>query len=153
MKRLIPVLILLFFLSCSEKVPEGILPKDRMIGLLTDIHLIDGYSMTLMPDSGALKLPVLYRSAFKKYDTDSVQFRKSMEYYAHHPEELDSMYKAVNQKLKRMEEEENKRLDNEMKKREKAVRDSLKQDSIKKARAKRKQQELQEAFKNKKIMK
>lgn len=151
MKRLIPVLILLFFLSCSEKLPKGILPKDKMVNLLTDIHVIDGYSMTLMPDSGALKLSSLYQSAFKKYNTDSVQFRKSLEYYTRHPEAIDSMYKAVNRQLDRLEAEENKRLDEEMKKREKAIRDSLKQDSIKKAKEK-KQEELQDAFKSKKVM-
>lgn len=151
MKHLIPALILLFFISCSEKLPKGILAKDKMVNLLTDIHLIDGYGMTMMPDSNAVKIPQLYQSVFKKYDTDSVQFRKSMEYYAQQPVELDSMYNAVTRRLERMEEEENKRLEEEAEKREKAVRDSLRQDSIKKAKEK-KQQELQDAFKNKKIM-
>jgi len=152
MKRLIPVLILLFFLSCSEKTPEGVLPKDKMISLLADVHLIDGYSMAMPFDSAFAQSPALYHSVFKKFGTDSARFRKSFEYYAMHPVQLDSMYKAVGRKLKKMEEDENKRLSEEAKKREKAIVDSLKQDSIKKAKEK-KQQELQDAFKTKKIMK
>ena len=93
----------LFLISCKgNKVPDGIIPKDRMVSLLTEVHIADGasYSIPPAPDSLYLKATGRYIFLFKKYQTDSVQFRKSVRYYANHSDEFLVMYDKVMQNLK-----------------------------------------------------
>lgn len=160
MKRLIPVLFLLiFFLACSDSTPKGVLARENMVNLLTDMHVVDGYANTLPTDSLTRKTYPLYRSVFKKYNTDSINFRRSIDFYTRRPEELKQIYVSVTTKLENMQKAEQKRLDDIRKREEKARQDSIKkiekvrQDSIKKVNDKKKKDELQKKFNAKKIMK
>ncbi len=161
MKRLIPVLFpLFFFLGCSEKTPEGILSKEKMANVLTDIHLVDGYASTMATDSAQIKTPVLYQSVYKKYQTNAAQFKKSMAYYSNYPEKMQEIYTQVTRTLKKLQKAEQKRLDEKAKKEKKSQQDSIKknkkdqkkilQDSVKTDSIKKK--ELQEALKKRKLM-
>jgi hypothetical protein len=93
-----------FLLSAcmGGKTPEDIINHNRMTNLLTDVHIIDGilYTAPQNPDSlykyGADK----YVALFKKYHTDSVQFKKSLKYYATQPVELAAIYDQVRISLK-----------------------------------------------------
>jgi hypothetical protein len=90
---------LLFLSACKlDKTPDGIIKQDKMISLLTDIHLVDGslYNVpSSNPDSmykyGNGNFVVL----FKKYNIDSTQFKKSLKYYSFRPEQLDKMYTQI----------------------------------------------------------
>src|ERR1700759_2518123 len=87
--------LLLFCCACGEgDIPKGVMDQDKMIGLLTQIHITDGtmYNTMQVPDS-------LYKYGFNKYEgvlksfhTDSVQLKKSMKYYTLHPDILEKMY-------------------------------------------------------------
>ena len=103
-------LILFFFVSifvtaCRDgRAPEGVIENTKMISLLTDIHLIDSYfSSSGRYDSTSQPVNNYYRVVFKKYDTDSVQFQKSLRYYSANPDVLDTMYHQVLQKINRLE--------------------------------------------------
>ena len=92
-----------FFLSaCKEGKNKGIIDHNRMISLLTEVHIIDGrmYSIKQVPDSLYKYGAGLYVNLFKKYHTDTVQFRKSIRYYSTQPTELEDIYTHVQQKLK-----------------------------------------------------
>ena len=148
MKRLIPVLLLsFFFLQCSDGIPEGVLPEEKMVDLLTEIHLVDGYANTLHSDSVLVKTPSLYKSVFKKYQADTAQLKHSLEYYAKKPDQIKEIYAKVTKKLENLQKAEQKRQDDKRKKIEKA-----RQDSIKKVNDKKRKEELQKKFKEKKIM-
>jgi len=93
----------LFLFACGKnKEPSGVINPNVMVGLLTEVHIVDGrlYTLSQTPDSlrkyGAKK----YLSLFKKYGTDSLQFRKSLQYYSTQPEELLIIYDKVLAKLK-----------------------------------------------------
>ena len=132
MKRLIPVLILLFFFgSCTDDTPKGVIPKEKMIRVLTDIHLIDGYSSAVMPDSAAKVIPVLYQSVYARYQIDSAQFSKSLNYYSDRPEELEKMYDQVSKNLENLQKTEQKRADDLLKMQQQKLQDSLHLDSLK----------------------
>jgi hypothetical protein len=166
MKHLIPVfLILFFFLACKERTPKGIIQKDKMVNVIMDIHLVDGYANSMITDSARIKTPALYQSVYKKYQTDSVQVNKSLEYYSKNPAQLTEMYNRVVKKLENLQKAEQKKINDKSKKEQKARQDSLRRDSLKKKNkylkkgskdsvsidsAKRK--ELQDALKRKKIM-
>ena len=93
-----------FLLSACKggKTPDEVISHNRMTSLLTDVHIIDGilYTAPQNPDSlykyGADK----YLELFKKYHTDSVQFKKSLKYYATQPVELAAIYDQVRDNLK-----------------------------------------------------
>ena len=88
----------LFLFSCkNDKTPDDIIPHDRMVNLMTEVHLIDGrmYSIVISQDSLAKYGTLRYDALFKRYHTDSAQFNKSMKYYVRRPEELQKMYEKI----------------------------------------------------------
>lgn len=148
MKRLLLLFFIIIFLNAckSDDRPEGVLGKDEMIEVLTNVHLADGYASALYTDSSRNKIAAMYQSIYKKYNTDSVGIRRSLEYYSRNPAELKTMYETIVKDLESLEKEqrqiEEKRLQEEQDKynREqqrlalevKRRRDSLRNDSLNK---------------------
>jgi hypothetical protein len=81
-----------------------------MISLLTEVHIVDGsmYSLSQNPDSLYKYGLNRYLSVFKKYHTDSAQFKKSLKYYTTQPDELEAMYDQVLANLKQKTDSLNK---------------------------------------------
>jgi hypothetical protein len=95
--------VLLFLAACiSNTVPDGIIKEDQMVSLLTDLHIVDGSMYTVMqqPDSLYKHGTGRYLAIFKKYNTDSVGFKKSFKYYCSNPETLETMYQQITATLK-----------------------------------------------------
>jgi hypothetical protein len=95
--------VLLFLVACSRvKTPAGIIQEEKMAALLIEVHIIDGsmYSVQQMPDSLYKYGMGKYLAIFKRFDTDSVQFRKSFKYYSSHPDRLEIIYNKVSADLK-----------------------------------------------------
>ncbi|WP_423149635.1 DUF4296 domain-containing protein [Rubrolithibacter danxiaensis] len=158
MNRLIPLLLLLFFFqSCSDTVPNGIIAKEKMVNALTDIHLADGYVNSVPPDSARNVTPVLYQSIYKKYNTDSAGFAQSLKYYTK-SNELKDMYLIVQKKLdslQKKEEKEAEKMRLKLEKEEKEKQKKAEQDAKRKADSIKKDKEqkrLQKIFNKKKIM-
>jgi hypothetical protein len=89
---------LLFLTACSNhKMPEGVIPQDKMTSLLTEVHIIDGslYTVSQAPDTLYKYGMERYLDAFKRYGTDSTQFKKSMEYYTANPDKMELMYTQI----------------------------------------------------------
>ena len=153
MRRLLALFFLFIFsVGCnSDRVPEGVIPQEKMIGVLTDMHLADGYTSILDSYRDTIEIASTYQSLYKKYNTDSAQVRNSLNYYSKHPKMLEDMYKVVTANLAQIEKEEPKKEKDRLKleeKREKERRkalakklklqkDSLKRDSIRKVGLKR----------------
>lgn len=99
-KILLFVLLICNF-SCVQKVkiPNDIIPKDKMVALLMDIHLAESEWMGAVygsnPDS-ALKL---YKKdeikIFKKHKIDIALYRKSFEFYSKNIQYLDEIYAVL----------------------------------------------------------
>jgi hypothetical protein len=89
---------LLFLIACSNhKMAEGVIPQDKMTSLLTEVHIIDGslYTVSQAPDTLYKYGMERYLDAFKRYGTDSTQFKKSMEYYTANPDKMEAMYTQI----------------------------------------------------------
>ena len=150
MRRLLVLFFLLnFFAACNWKsAPDGVIAEDRMVNLLVDMHLADAYTATLVDTPQIISA---YKSVYKTNETDSLTFRKSLEYYTRDPQQLQDIYARVNEKLatmqksaqkieqKRLKEQQKreKKFADSLKKVEKRFRDSLKRDSIKKVKVKK----------------
>jgi hypothetical protein len=96
-------LALLFLGACiGSSVPDGIIGQNKMTNLMVDVHLVDGSISQIdyqEPDS-------IYKHGIKRYDkvfeqhyTDSTQFKKSLQYYSLHPEQLEEMYAEITEIL------------------------------------------------------
>jgi hypothetical protein len=95
--------VLIFLAACKGgKAPEGIIKKEQMINLLTEVHIVDGsmYNVMQIPDSLYKHGTNIYLTLFKKYHTDSAQFRKSFKYYSTNPEMLRTIYEQITKNLK-----------------------------------------------------
>jgi hypothetical protein len=137
MKRLKPcVLLLIFFFSCT-KTPEGIIPKDQMIRVLTDVHLANSlaaYYGNL--DTMRQRTSTYLNAVYQKHEIDSAKFNRSLKYYSENPEILNEIYDQVDKILVKMtdsltkiEELENKRIAAAQRKAEKR-KVQLMQDSL-----------------------
>ncbi len=95
-------ILILFFVSCTSKsnevvIPEAILSKDSMIQILADIHLAESEA-TLYPynDSlGIINLPAYYKYIFEHHKIDTAVFTHSMNFYLANPELMNSVYSGV----------------------------------------------------------
>lgn len=140
-RLLIGFLVLILLATCNtDKKPPGIVDRKRMVPLLSDFHLAEGYLSSLPQDSSRLMANNYYASVFSKYGTDSIGFNKSLVYYSKDPTVLNQIYTEVQQRLQQMQKDQQALVDAKMRKiyvvdsiRGAFVRDSLntiKMDSI-----------------------
>ena len=111
--RLCGLFLLLVFLSCSQiedKIPSGVISKDKMVQLLVDYHLtgvqLDIHSLT--DDTESLKQSY-YKYAFSKYKTNYPQLKKSFDFYFAHPEIFAKIYDEVITELSKKQAEVSKK--------------------------------------------
>jgi len=103
MKRItyLPLSLLIFIFACSKpevKIPEDVIPRDSMIVVLADIHLIEAtIQLKGLGRNDTLKEEAYgrYRYVFNKHKVTTSQFRKSLEYYRSEPEFFQKMYDEV----------------------------------------------------------
>jgi hypothetical protein len=96
-------LALLFLGACmGSNVPDGIIKPDKMTNLMVDVHLVDGSIPQIdyqEPDSIYKYGINRYLKVFEQHHTDSLQFKKSLEYYSLHTDKLEEMYAEIAQIL------------------------------------------------------
>ena len=91
-------LALLFLGACIGNVPAGIIKQDKMVNLMVDVHIVDGSISQIdyqEPDSVYKYGINRYLKVFKNHHTDSLQFKRSLEYYTLHSERLEEMYAEI----------------------------------------------------------
>lgn len=109
MKRLILVFfVLIFFIACNQNASKkGVLDRDKMISLLTDLHLADGYLSNMGPGDSVKQVAAnYYNLVYKKHFTDSIQWKNSLEFYSKQPKLLDTMYSQVVDNLNKIQKSE-----------------------------------------------
>ncbi|HXI01266.1 MAG TPA: DUF4296 domain-containing protein [Sphingobacteriaceae bacterium] len=131
MKRLKPcVFLVIFFLSCAKTVPENLIPEDKMISVLTDVHLASG-TTSANGDSVIQTISTYLNMVYRKHNIDTALFRESLQYYSKDPTLLANMYEKIVKDLEvkvkeltKLEEIEKRQLDLEQQR-----LNELKQDS------------------------
>ena len=96
-KSLISILLLLVILSCgdSEQEAEGIIEKEKMIELLTDVQLLEATAVFVKNKQATFELDEAYVWIFDEYGVTEEQFKKSVEYYAYDAKVYEEMYDQV----------------------------------------------------------
>ena len=91
----------LLLISCSkkeEKIPENILPKEKMIPIMVDVHLAEAKIQSnnlSMTDSTKKIAAGYYKNVFEKNKITEQQFRESFLYYSRHLDLLNKIYEEV----------------------------------------------------------
>ncbi|HKG05907.1 MAG TPA: DUF4296 domain-containing protein [Pedobacter sp.] len=128
------VISFLLIIGCKPGIPGDVLRPDKMALLLHDIHVFDGYITNVTNIDTAKKVAAGYYNAiYKKYDTDSATYVRSLKYYTVHPKEMTQIYTKVTDQLKK---EKNSLVKADSLKNAKLVKASklkLKTDSVKKS--------------------
>lgn len=104
----IALLSVIVISSCGESNNSPI-PKDKMVKLMTDIHLSEVYG-TMVNDSlhqsinrNMDSIAFYYKSILAHHDVTIEDFKKSLDWYSDHPIELDSVYIEVQNEMIKLE--------------------------------------------------
>ena len=94
------LIVLLVLFSCAKKnrVPENILPPDKMEKLLLDLMEADELIARKSIDSirnDSFNRSVVYTTVFNQHKTSKEEFRKSFSYYESHPEFLKIILDSI----------------------------------------------------------
>lgn len=78
--------------SCikEEPAPQGIIPKDTMVGIMTDIHIAEAKISVrnLQRDSALIYYSALSEEILKKYHISRKRLEESMNYYSRNPKKF-----------------------------------------------------------------
>ena len=93
--------------SCakSDKKPENLLSKEKIVSILIDVHILESEIQTLRvsKDSSQLLFNTFERELFEKHQVDKEVYKKSFEYYLEGVKEMEKIYEAVIDSLNYME--------------------------------------------------
>jgi hypothetical protein len=109
MKHLLFIIILLSIGGCShfhdEKPPLDLIPQDKMVQILVDIHVADALvEHKCGPTNPNLPLTdALYNRIYQNYNVTAAQYKKSYKYYESHPSQIDAIYTQVITELSKKE--------------------------------------------------
>ena len=99
-KYLFVPFLVLFLLSCEEKtveIPQDVLPADKMVKVLIDIHLLEGsFAQKNLPRDTAIFLFREYeKDLFRLHNIGDSTFRKSLDFYSANPIIMNKIYEQV----------------------------------------------------------
>jgi hypothetical protein len=104
--------LLFFFASCDseERPPEDVLPQDKMVAILSEIHIAESRIVQMhlkSMDSSVLMYDYFQKKLYKKHQTDSTQYKNSYDYYASDPKRLEDIYDKVAKKIEARQKKNN----------------------------------------------
>lgn len=103
------VFLLLSLLACSPpevSVPVGIIPRDSMVMIMTDIHIAEAaLQLRDLGRNDTLRLEAYgrYRYIFEKYGVTRARFNESFTWYSNNPHLFHEMYEQVIDRLNVMQ--------------------------------------------------
>jgi hypothetical protein len=81
----------------QQKPPAGLLPREKMINILIDVHIAEAIvtQRNLPADSARILFQDYKEGILKKMGVDKEAFQKSYQYYMDNVRELDAIYAIV----------------------------------------------------------
>ena len=105
--------ISILFFSCGigkDKVPDSVLPIDKMVQVQVGIHLLEAEQGQRTIDQSLNGTDTIsFQSVFKKENITKTQYDSSLIFYSAHPQLLDEVYDKVINELNKMQSEEKKK--------------------------------------------
>ena len=101
--------IVLGLISCTDKdkIPKGVLPKDKMESVLWDMLEAERYRTTFIKDSAKIKAETfkLYAEVFAIHQITKDQFIKSYKFYMSRPDIARDMFDSLSTQANRRRED------------------------------------------------
>lgn len=100
------ILLIILFSACSIKEEEDfqlLIPEENFISMMAEIHLAEAAYKLSNQTKGRdfpYELTYLYGAIYEKYQFDQPQLEKQLVELANHPQEMQDIYKKIEQKLK-----------------------------------------------------
>ena len=98
-KNILIILVFIFFYSCSESTPSGIIKPKKMQEILWDIIRADALAKQLVKNDSAKILvnesAKLTKEILLIHNIEERQFEKSYSYYTHHPDIMRVMFDSI----------------------------------------------------------
>lgn len=94
--RIIVLFIVLVSCGGNEK-PEDLLSEDKMVEILVDIHLAEGFvqSLSIPYDSSKVLYPILERQIFEKHGIADSVYINSLEHYLLDAAKMEYLYERT----------------------------------------------------------
>ncbi|MCG8412482.1 MAG: DUF4296 domain-containing protein [Bacteroidales bacterium] len=104
-KQIIPFLIILFVACSKNKVPDYVIPEDKMVDIIVDLHVSDGIMNMYEIRNEILKYKKenIYNQILSLHGYNRHDFDTSVYYYSYNINQYDEIYKKV---LSRLTEKE-----------------------------------------------
>lgn len=106
MRKFLPALVWILLASAcgtqpaAEAIPADVLSREVMTDVLVDLQIAESTAQAdMVPENYQFRRDRMFLDILNTYNTDSTQFRKSMEFYTSHPKELVKLYEAVQVKI------------------------------------------------------
>jgi hypothetical protein len=93
------VLAVLLLFSCEKEVrkPAGILSKEEMVSVLTELYIVEERMnrLNLPADTSKLVFEVMEANVYEKTGVPDSVFKSSFDYYLDDPKEMELIYTAL----------------------------------------------------------
>ena len=112
MKKIVFICLILFSCSPKERVqkPENLMSADQMAAFLIDINIINA-SRGYRNQDGISYVSIKDTMIYKIHQIDSLQFANSNAYYASKPKEYLKIYERMAEKIDRLKDSLNTKLE------------------------------------------
>ena len=103
--KILSFIVCLIFLSCGApktEIHQDILSENSFIILLKDIHLAEAkfeLHKTKGMENAKNELAHNYSTIYETHEITADDFKKTLDYYAQHPEQLEKIYTRVIEQL------------------------------------------------------
>lgn len=91
--------IIAFTGSCERKefTPEGVIPKDKMISIFIDMHIMESQisTLNLKRDSSKILFKHYEQKVFEKHNVQDSIYHHSYNYYLYNVNDMEKIYDAV----------------------------------------------------------
>lgn len=88
----------------EQKIPEGVMSKDKFTEVLTDIQLLEASMRQrfIRDEDPKLLYPIYYKQIFEKHEISEDEFKESLEYWSAQDQEMTGIYDSVIENLSLM---------------------------------------------------
>jgi hypothetical protein len=99
-KIVVCIVLSSLFFACASKnqTPTGVIPKEKMVALLIDIEIAEATineRRYAIYDTGKAAYYKMEAQIFKKHQTDSSKYRRSMQFYSKNLAVMEGIYTTV----------------------------------------------------------
>ncbi len=90
----------------QEKPPGDLISEEKMVNILTDIHIAEAKTTNMQLrslDSSVIVYGELQKQIWAKYKVDTLLYQRSYSFYTSHPSYLTAIYEQVEKKMEAKE--------------------------------------------------